>query len=467
MLNNHLFEPGLVYICPEILAVMPNVHSVRNGLDLPILGAPEAMVDGHLSASVYAVRPSDFRGLAPKLAVKEGDRVLAGDILFTDKANPQIAIASPVSGEVARIERGDKRKILAVVVLADAQQSYRSVPAGTPANREDAIQWLLGAGAWSLIESRPYGRIANPEAQPKAVFVNGMATEPLAVSPAVALAGREEDFAKGLQVVGLLSPRTVLSIGANETAPALTKASGVEIHQFKGPHPAGTTSVHINRISPINKGETVWTLNYQDVVIIGHLARTGNLKLERVVSLCGTGISKPRAVTAVAGAQLEGFLSTELKSGAYRVISGSVLTGANVGKNGYLGYYASQITAIPEGQGTDFFGWVIPSFGKWSISRTLFSWMTPSKKYDLNTKQHGEDRAFVVTGVYDKVFPLDILPMPLIKAMWAKDLEKMEQLGAYEVVAEDFALCEVVCPSKQELQKLAGEAIDLLYTEMN
>jgi Na+-transporting NADH:ubiquinone oxidoreductase subunit A len=149
------------------------------------------------------------------------------------------------------------------------------------------------------------------------------------------------------------------------------------------------------------------------------------------------------------------------------VISGSVLTGANVGKNGYLGYYASQITAIPEGQGTDFFGWVIPSFGKWSISRTLFSWMTPSKKYDLNTKQHGEDRAFVVTGVYDKVFPLDILPMPLIKAMWAKDLEKMEQLGAYEVVAEDFALCEVVCPSKQELQKLAGEAIDLLYTEMN
>jgi len=185
---------------------MPNLHIVRNGLDLPILGAPEAIVDGHLSASVYAVRPSDFRGLVPKLAVKEGDRVLAGDILFTDKANPQIAIASPVSGEVARIERGDKRKILAVVLLADAQQSYRSVPSGTPANREDAIQWLLGAGAWSLIESRPYGRIANPEAQPKAVFVNGMATEPLAVSPAVVLAGREEDFAKGLQVVGLLSP---------------------------------------------------------------------------------------------------------------------------------------------------------------------------------------------------------------------------------------------------------------------
>ena len=456
-----------MYLCGEILAAMPNVHIVRNGLDLPILGAPEAIVDGHLSASVYAVRPSDFRGLVPKLAVKEGDRVLAGDILFTDKANPQIAIASPVSGEVARIERGDKRKILAVVVLADAQQSYRSVSSGTPANREDAIQWLVGAGAWSLIESRPYGRIANPEAQPKAVFVNGMATEPLAVSPAVALAGREEDFAKGLQVISLLSPRTVLSIAANETAAALTKASGVEIHQFKGPHPSGTTSVHINRVSPINKGETVWTLNYQDVAIIGHLARTGNLKLERVVSLCGTGIAKPRAITATAGAQLETYLSTELKSGAYRVISGSVLTGANVGKNGYLGYYASQITAIPEGQGTDFFGWVIPSFGKWSISRTLFSWLNPSKKYDLSTKQHGEDRAFVVTGVYDKVFPLDILPMPLIKAMWAKDLEKMEQLGAYEVVAEDFALCEVVCPSKQELQKLAGEAIDLLYTEMN
>ncbi|MEY3941311.1 MAG: hypothetical protein RIR07_197, partial [Bacteroidota bacterium] len=266
---------------------MPNLHTVRKGLDLPILGSPEAIVDGHLSASVYAVRPSDFRGLVPKLAVKEGDRVLAGDVLFTDKADPRICVAAPVSGEIARIERGDKRKILAVVILADAQIQYRSVAAGTPANRADAINWLLDAGAWTLVESRPYGRIANPDAEPKAVFINGMATEPLAVSPAVALAGREGDFAKGLQVLSLLSKRTVLSIAANETAPALTKASGVEIHQFKGPHPAGTTSVHINRISPLNKGEVIWTLNYQDVAIIGHLATTGNLKLERVVSLCG------------------------------------------------------------------------------------------------------------------------------------------------------------------------------------
>lgn len=446
---------------------MPNLHTVRKGLDLPILGAPDALVDGHLSASVYAVRPSDFRGLVPKLAVKEGDRVLAGDVLFTDKADPRIRITSPVSGEVARVERGDKRKILAVVVLADSQQEYRKFTSGTPANREDAINWLLESGAWSLVESRPYGRIANPDAEPKAVFINGMATEPLAVAPAVALAGREEDFAMGLQVVGLLSKRTVLSIAASETAPALTKASGVELHQFKGPHPAGTTSVHINQVSPLNKGEVVWTLNYQDVAIIGHLARTGNLKLERVLSLSGTGIAKPRAITAVAGANLETFLSTELKSGNYRVISGSVLTGTKVSKSGYLTYYASQLTAIPEGEGTDFFGWVLPSFAKWSVSRTLFSWLTPSKKYDLSTKQHGEDRAFVVTGLYEKVFPFDILPMPLLKAMWAKDLEKMEQLGAYEVVPEDFALCEVVCPSKQELQKLAEEALDLLYTEMN
>lgn len=446
---------------------MPNLHTVRKGLDLPILGAPEALVDGHLSASVYAVRPSDFRGLVPKLAVKEGDRVLAGDVLFTDKTDPRIRITSPVSGEVARIERGEKRKILAVVVLADSQQEYRKFTSGTPANREDAINWLLESGAWSLVESRPYGRIASPDAQPKAVFVNGMATEPLAVAPAVALAGREEDFAMGLQVVGLLSKRTVLSIAANETAAALTKASGVELHQFKGPHPSGTTSVHINQISPLNKGEVVWTLNYQDVAIIGHLARTGNYKLERVLSLSGTGIAKPRAITAVAGANLETFLSTELKSGNFRVISGSVLTGTKVSKSGYLTYYASQLTAIPEGEGTDFFGWVLPSFAKWSVSRTLFSWLTPSKKYDLSTKQHGEDRAFVVTGLYEKVFPFDILPMPLLKAMWAKDLEKMEQLGAYEVVPEDFALCEVVCPSKQELQKLAEEALDLLYTEMN
>jgi Na+-transporting NADH:ubiquinone oxidoreductase subunit A len=446
---------------------MPNLHTVRKGLDLPILGAPEALVDGHLSASVFAVRPSDFRGLVPKLAVKEGDRVLVGDVLFTDKTDSRIRITAPVSGEVARIERGEKRKILAVIILADSQQEYRKFTSGTPANREDAINWLLESGAWSLVESRPYGRIANPDAEPKAVFVNGMATEPLAVAPAVALAGREEDFAIGLQVVSLLSKRTILSVAANETTPALTKASGVELHQFKGPHPAGTTSVHINQISPLNKGEVVWTLNYQDVVILGHLARTGNVKFERVLSVSGTGFAKPRAITAVAGANLDNFLNAELKTGNFRIISGSVLTGTKVSMDGYLTFYASQLSAIPEGEGTDFFGWVLPSFSKWSVSRTLFSWMTPSKKYDLNTKQHGEDRAFVVTGLYEKVFPFDILPMPLLKAMWAMDLEKMEQLGAYEVVPEDFALCEVVCPSKQELQKLASEALDLLYTEMN
>lgn len=446
---------------------MSKTHTIRKGLNLPLVGAPSAQVDEAPLSTSFALNPEEFTGLSPKLAVKEGDAIQAGQCIFHDKKNPHIQVTSPVSGTVKAIVRGEKRRLLQVVLAADASTTYHNFGKGMPSTAEEAKEKLLSSGAWTALEMRPYGRIANPDDQPKAIFVNGMATAPFATEASVALAGKEEAFAAGLEVLGLLSPKTVLSLEASESFPALTQAKGVEIHRFAGKHPAGNTSVHIAAVSPLNKGEVVWTLSAQDVALIGTLFLTGEYHCDRVVAAGGSGFTNPRYFRVRGGMNLESFFQAEVKAGSFRYISGSVLTGASIGATGYLGVNAQQITVIPEGQGTDFLGWVLPGFGKYSVSRTFFSFLTPGKKYDLSTKLNGEERAFVVTGQYDRVFPFDIYPNQLLKAVWAKDLEKMEALGIYEVTPEDFALCEVVCTSKQPLQQMVREGLDLLYTEMN
>ncbi len=436
-------------------------------MNLPLVGAPSAQVEDFPLGTSFAVNPDEFIGVTPKLAVKEGDAIKAGQCLFFDKKDPRIQITSPVSGRVHTIARGDKRRLNEVRITADSVTSYQEFGKGLPATAEEVKIKLLSSGAWTLLEMRPYGRIANPDDAPKAIFVNGMATAPFATETSIALSGRESAFAAGLHALRLLAPQTVLSLHTEESSPILTQAVGVEIHRFAGKHPAGNTSVHIAHVSPLNKGEVIWTISASDVAIVGDLFLEGNYCLDRVMAVAGSGIEAPQYYRLRGGMSLEAFFRSKGKIGAYRYISGSVLTGKSVGAQGYLGVNAQQITVIPEGQGTDFLGWVLPGWNKFSMSRTFLSFLTPRKKYDLSTKLNGEERAFVVTGQYETVFPFDIYPNQLLKAVWAKDLEKMEELGIYEVVPEDFALCEVICTSKQPLQSLVREAMDILHTEMN
>jgi len=446
---------------------MSKTHTIRKGLNLPLIGAPVAQVEEVAFSSSFALSPDEFTGLSPKLAVKEGDAILAGQCIFHDKKDPRIQITSPVSGKVKQIVRGEKRKLLQVLLDADGTTQYESFGKGMPKSADEVKSKLLASGAWSLLEMRPYGRLANPDDSPKAIFINGMATAPFATEASIALRGKEDAFAAGLQALSMLSPQTHLCLDSAESFPALTQAKGVTIHRFQGKHPAGNTSVHIAAVSPINKGEVVWALSAQDVAIVGTLFTTGEYRCDRVVAAGGSGFTNPRYFRLRGGMNLETFFQSEVKNGLFRYISGSVLTGQSIGANGYLGINAQQITVIPEGQGTDFLGWVLPGFGKFSVSRTFFSFLSPKKQYDLTTKLHGEERAFVVTGQYDRVFPFDIYPSQLLKAVWAGDLERMEALGIYEVVPEDFALCEVICTSKQPLQKMVREGLDLLHAEMN
>ncbi|MEJ6499249.1 MAG: Na(+)-translocating NADH-quinone reductase subunit A [Cryomorphaceae bacterium] len=446
---------------------MSKTHTIRKGLNLPMVGAPSAQVEDFPLGTSFALSPDEYIGIAPKLAVKEGDAVQAGDAIFYDKAENRIRVTSPVSGKVKAIVRGEKRRLLQILIEADAVIRYKNFGAGLPKDAEAAKATLLDSGAWNLLEMRPYGRVANPSDAPKAIFVNAMATAPFATSAALALAGREEAFAAGLKVLNLLAPKTVLSLDKEEKSDVLTQAQGVDLHRFEGKHPAGNTSVHIAAVSPLNKGEVVWAIQAQDVAILGQLFLTGEYRLDRVVSVAGSGMKSPRHFTLRGGMNLTNFFKEEVKAGDYRCIAGSVLTGKAIDAEGYLSASASQISVIPEGRGTDFMGWVLPGIGKYSISRTFMSWLTPGKTYDLSTKLHGEERAFVVTGQYDGVFPFDIYPNQLLKSVWAKDLEKMEALGIYEVVPEDFALCEVICTSKQPLQQMVREALDILHTEMN
>ncbi|MDG1253047.1 MAG: Na(+)-translocating NADH-quinone reductase subunit A [Schleiferiaceae bacterium] len=446
---------------------MSKTHTIRKGLNLPMVGAPSTQVEDFPLGTSFAVNPDEFVGVAPKLSVKEGDTVKAGQAIFFDKKDARIQITSPVSGTVRAIVRGAKRRLDQIQIEADATTSYHDFGKGLPKDAEAAKATLLASGAWTLLEMRPFARVANPDDAPKAIFVNGMSSAPFATEASIAIAGREEAFTAGLKVLNLLAPKTVLSLHAEESAPVLTQATGVEIHRFSGKHPAGNTSVHIAALSPLNKGEVIWAISAQDVAIIGDLFLKGHYCLDRILSVAGSGINAPHYFRLRGGMNLATFFAANGKKGAYRYISGSVLSGQSIGAEGYLQLNSQQLTVIPEGQGTDFMGWVLPGFGKFSNSRTFMSWLSPGKKYDLTTKLHGEERAFVVTGQYDQVFPFDIYPNQLLKAVWAKDLERMEALGIYELAPEDFALCEVICTSKQPLQHMVREALDLLHTEMN
>ncbi len=444
---------------------------IRKGLDIKLVGEAEKITVDATRSNVFAIKPDDFHGIIPKVVAKQGTEVKAGEPLFHSKSNEKMLFPSPVSGEIVEIVRGAKRKILAFKILADKEQQYADFGAKdvNAMNGEDLKAHLLSSGCWPFIKQRPYDVIANPEVAPKAIFISGYATAPLAADYDYILEGKEKELQAAVTALSKLTEGKVHVSISKKSNSVLASLNNTTLHKVSGPHPVGNASVQIAKIDPLNKGEVVWVVNPQDLIIIGELLLTGKFNAERTIALAGASVKTPKYYRTKIGAEVS---SVVYHSGVHdeaniRVISGNVLTGENVKPDGHLGYYHSNITVIPEGDDYEFFGWNKPIFNKISPSRALtFSWLFPNKKYNLNTNTNGEHRAFVVTGSYENVFPLDIYPLQLLKACMVNDLDAMEQLGMYEVAPEDFALTEFVCVSKQPHQQIIREGLDLMLKEI-
>ncbi|MBT2161906.1 Na(+)-translocating NADH-quinone reductase subunit A [Zobellia barbeyronii] len=443
---------------------------IKKGLNIKLVGAAEQTTSKAVLSNVYAIGLSDFHGVTPKMLVKQGAEVKAGEPLFYNKNKESMLFVSPVSGELVEIVRGARRRILSLKILADKEQAavVHDLLNVESASKEEVKAYLLKGGCWPFIKQRPYDIVADPDVNPKAIFVSGYVTAPLAADLNYVLQGKEKELQAAITALDKLTPGKVhVSVGKSDNSP-LAGLKGVELHKVSGPHPAGLVGTQINRINPINKGETVWTVTPQDLVIIGELLLTGKFNAERTVALVGSSVKAPKYYTTKIGTEISTFLyASGVEGDNFRVINGDVLTGSKSAPDGHLGYYNNTVTAIPEGDDYELFGWNKPVFNKISATRALtFSWMQPNKKYDLTTNTNGEHRAFVVTGMYEKVFPLDIFPMQLLKACMIKDLDEMEQLGLYEVAPEDFSLTEFVCVSKQPHQQIIREGLDLLHKEI-
>ena len=442
---------------------------LKKGLNINLVGEAEKVYASVKSTDNYVVKPTDFHGLTPKLAVKVGDRVKAGTTLFFDKYNDKVNFSSPVSGEVTAIERGAKRKILAVVIKADAEIAYEdfAIASSDSLSREQIIDSMLMAGVWPFVRQKPYDIIANPIDMPKSIFISAFNTAPLSIDNDFALYGMDELFQKGLDyIVKLTSGKTHLNIDGNTNpSKVFTDAKGVEINKITGAHPAGNVGVQMHHIDPINKGEVVWYLEPQDVITIARLFTEGKYDISRIIALAGPQVVKPRYCRMISGASIANLLVDNLKEGDNRIISGDVLTGQQIDENGTLGFYHTTITVIEEGKEQEFLGWILPGTHKFSASKTFLSWLNPSKKYALNANMHGEERAYVMTGEYEKVLHMDIYPTQLIKACMIEDIELMENLGIYEVSPDDLALCEFVCTSKIEVQSIIRHGLDLVRKE--
>lgn len=450
---------------------MPQVYKIRKGLNISLAGKAEKFFGTVNPSEFYAVKPGDFHGLVPKLEVKEGSEVKAGTTLFVDKNRPEIRFTSPVSGKVTGINRGERRAILEVIVRADNNLAYESFVAANPHSlkREDIINNLLFSGVWPVIKQRPYDIVANPVDIPKSIFISAYDTSPLAPDYDFVIQGAEADFQVGVNALASLTKGKV-HINVNDEYPAshaFTQAHNAQTNYFRGPHPAGNVSVHIQHVDPLNKGEVIWVVSPQDVITIGRLFTKGVYDASKLIALTGSEVINPRYYRIISGASIKSLVEGNVQKSEHRYISGNPLTGSQVSYSGFLGYYDSQLTVIPEGNHYEFLGWALPGLNKYSFSRSFWSWLMPDRKYSLDTNINGGQRAFVITGLYEKVFPFNIYPMQLLKAILAEDIDQMERLGIYEVVGEDFALCEFVCPSKIEMQALVRRGLDLMKQEMS
>ena len=441
---------------------MAKVIKLRKGLDINLKGKAVDTIGGPVGADEFALVPDTFPGLKPKVVVKEGDAVMAGDALFVDKLHPEVKFVSPVSGTVSLVERGERRKLLSVRVKADGQNRSREFNV-----KGDVKALLLESGLFGFFRSRPYDVTANPEDKPKAIFVSAFNSMPLSQDFEVALKGNEQAFQAGLSALAKIAPVN-LGVSAKQNAAALTVAKDCTVTVFDGPAPAGNVGVQINHVSPINKGEVVWTLGAEEVIFVGRLMLTGRVDLTRTIALAGAEVKAPQYYTALVGTPIKAIVNGKLNaSDDQRIINGNVMTGFKTSTDEFLAAHATEVNVIPEGAHADeMLGWIMPRFKEFSTSRSYFSWLMGKKKeYNLDARIKGGERHMIMSGEYDRVFPMDIYAGYLVKAILSGDIDRQEALGIYEVAPEDFAIAEFVDSSKLELQRIVREGLDTLRKE--
>ena len=445
---------------------------IKKGIDIHLVGEAKKEMKVYEPA-LYAIKPLDFIGVVPKMHVAEGDDVKVGTVLFHDKKNEGIFFTSPVSGKVKAIVRGEKRVILQVVVESDGK--YEAIDFGkaepSKLTRNEVIEKMVQSGTWTMLRQRPYSTIANPQDEPKCVVVSMFDTAPMAPDNNFIVAGKMESIKAGVEALAkLTNGKVYLNVNSSETKKALEalnfSAKNVSVNEFQGPHPAGNVSTQLNVLSPINKGETVWYTYAQDLVAIGNLFLTGSYDSNRVVAFTGSEVKDPAYYQTRIGADMSGLYSN-ITSENVRIISGNVLTGKKINGDNFLGFYDSQISVIPEGDHYQLFGWLAPNFKKFTSTNTMGASLCKKSRKVLDTNLNGGIRPLIMTGNFERVFPFDIYPMQLIKACIIKDIDQMEELGIYEIDAEDFALCEVIDPSKTPIQQIIREGLELLRKEMN
>ena len=442
---------------------MANVIKLCKGLGINLKGKAAAEVIAAKPSKVYGLVPDAFYGVKPKVVVKEGETVKAGDALFVDKLHPEVKFASPVSGKVTLVERGERRKVLSIQVEADAEQQYADFGKGVPADGKKVLETLLNSGLFGYMMQRPYAVTACPEDTPKGIFVSAISDMPLAADFEFVVKGQEADFQTGIDALSKIA-KVYLGV---KPGSALEATKNAEVTVFKGKCPAGNVGVQINHIAPVNKGETVWTLGAEEVIFVGRLFNTGKLDLTRTLAVAGSEVKAPKYVKALVGAKISDIVGDNLNTDkAVRVIDGNPLTGMKSSMDSFVGAHTTEITAIPEGNETyELLGWISPRLNEFSVSRSYLSWLMPKKEYTLDTRVKGGHRHMIFSGEYDSVFPMDIYPEQLVKAIIAGDIDRMEALGIYEVAPEDFAVAEFVDSSKVELQRIVREGLDMLRKE--
>lgn len=457
------------YLCKELTnEIMHKKIQIKKGLDIKLVGKSKKIITNSNNSIVYAIKPKDFYQITPKLLVKIGQNVEAGSPIFSSKENEKIVFCSPVSGIINEIIKSEKKEILSIKIKSSSSQNFLKHPIIDlkKVNSDEIKIYFYKTGLFPFIEQRPYGIIANPNDTPKEIVISGINSAPLSPDIDFILQGKKTELQMALTALKKMTTGKVHVTIKNKNS-IFNSLKDIEIHYGSGPHPIGNVSIQIEKINPINKGEKIWTIHAEDLVVIGEMISKGIFNLERIIAISGSKVKNPHYKKVISGAKISDILESNIIGNNNRIIDGNVLTGTTSYMNEFLGYKTNQITVIEEGNDYQFFGWQIPQTKKFSITRALmFSFLTPNKKYDLNTNTNGDYRSFVLTGHLDKVFPQNIYPLELLKAALAKEIDRMEKLGIYEVIPEDFALTEFIDVSKNNHQEIIRQAINLMIKEV-